>query len=94
MDEEIEWIEKNQTWELVDVPKYKDVISVKWVYKTKQDVDWNVQKHKEIMVERGFTQQPDIDFNETFTLVARMDTIRTILAIIAQGKMACLSNGC
>ena len=55
MDEEIECIEKNQTWELVLVPKDKDVISVKWIYKTKQDVDGNVQKHKSRMVARGFT---------------------------------------
>ena len=39
MDEEIECIEKNQTWELVDVPKDKDVISVKWICKTKQEVE-------------------------------------------------------
>ena len=44
MDEEIECIEKNQTLELVDVPKDKDVIKVKQIYKTKQDVDGNVQK--------------------------------------------------
>ena len=42
MDEEIECIEKNHTWELVDVPKDKGVVSVKWIYKTKQDVDGNV----------------------------------------------------
>ena len=53
MDEEIECIEKNQTWELVGVPKDKNVISVKWIYKTKQDVDGNVQKHKEILLARG-----------------------------------------
>ena len=55
MYEEIECIEKSQTWELVDVPKDKDVVSVKWIYKTKKDIDGNVQKHKERMVERGFT---------------------------------------
>ena len=44
MDEEIECIEKIRTWELVDVPKDKDVISVKWMYKTKKDADGNVQK--------------------------------------------------
>ena len=55
MDEEIECIEKNETWELVDVPKDKDVIIVKWIYKTKQDGDGNVQKHKARMVARGFT---------------------------------------
>jgi hypothetical protein len=42
MDEEIKFIENNPTWKLVDVPKDKDVISVKWIYKTKQDADGNV----------------------------------------------------
>ena len=55
MDEKIECIEKNQTCALKDVTKDKDVISVKWIYKTNQYVDGNVQKHKEIMVARGFT---------------------------------------
>ena len=68
--EEIKCIEKKQTWELVDVPKDKDVISVKWIYNTNQDVDGNVQKHNTRLVPRGFTQHPDIDFNETFAHVS------------------------
>jgi hypothetical protein len=71
---------------LVDVPKDKDVISVKWIYKTKQDAEGNVHKHKVRLVARGFTQQPGNDFNETFTLVACMDTIRNVLSIIVQNK--------
>ena len=94
MDEEIECIQKNQTWEPVDVPKDKYVINVKWLYKTKQDVEGNVQKHEEIMVTRGFTQQLDIDFYETFAPVACMDIIRAVLAIVVQNIMECLSNGC
>ena len=86
MDEEIECIEKNQTWELVDVPRDKYVVSVKQIYKTKQDADGNMQKHKARMVARGFTQQPDTDFNKTFAPVARMDIVRTFLAIVAQNK--------
>ena len=86
MDEEIECIEKKQTWEQVDVPKDKDVINVKWIYKTKHDVDGIVQKHKARMVVRGFTQQPVIDFNETFAPIARMDTVRMVLSIAAQNK--------
>ena len=86
MDEEIECIEKNQTWELVDVPKDKDVVSIKWIYKTKQDADGNVHKHKARMVARGFTQQPGIDFNETFVHVAQKDTVKTNLAIATQNK--------
>ena len=61
-------------------------MNVKWIYKTKQDVDRNVQKHKERIATRGFTQHPGIDFNETFAPVACMDTIRTIFAIVAQNK--------
>ena len=83
MDEEMECIEKNQTWELVDVPKEKYLIRVKYIYKTKKDDDGNVQKHKERMVTRGFAQKPGIDFNETFAHVARMDIVRTVLAIVA-----------
>jgi hypothetical protein len=82
MNEEIRCIENNQTWKLVDVPEDKNVISVKWIYKNKQDVDGNVQKYKEMLVARGFTQQPGIDFNEKFASVARMDTVRTVLAIV------------
>ena len=71
---------------MVDVPKDKDEISVKWIYKTKKYANGNVQKHTERLVARGFTQQPDIEFNETFSPVAHMDTIETILAILAQNK--------
>ena len=84
MDEEIECIEKNQTWGLVDVPKDKYVINVKWIYNKNQDADGNVHKHKERMVARRFTQQPNIDFNETFAPVAHMDIVKTVLAIAAQ----------
>ena len=42
MEEEIRCIENNQTWKLVDVPDDKDVIIVKWIYKTKKDAKGNV----------------------------------------------------
>ena len=68
------------------VTKYKYAIDVKWIYKTKKDADGNVQNHKAIMVTRGFTQQISIYFNETFALVTCIDTVRTVLAIVAQNK--------
>ena len=71
---------------MVDVSKVKDVISVKWIYKTKKDGDGNVKNHKKILVVRGFTQQLVIDFNETFAPVAWVDTTITILAIVAHNK--------
>jgi hypothetical protein len=67
---------------LVDVPEDKYVISVKSIYKTKQYAEGNVQKHKERLVARGFTKQPVIDFDETFSLVARMNMVRTVLEFL------------
>ena len=81
MDEEIEAIEKNQTWKLVNLPEGKDAIGVKCIYKTKFDANANVVKHKARLVAKGFSQQPGIDYNETFSPIARLDTVRTVLAI-------------
>ena len=87
MDEELKMIEKNQTWELVNRPENKEVIGLKWVYKTKYNEDDSVQKYKARLVAKGYFQKPGIDFNETFAPVVRMETIRTVLALAAQLKL-------
>lgn len=66
MEEEILVIEKNSTWELVNRPNNKPAIAVKWVYKTKLNLDWSVQKNKVRLVTKGYSQQPGIDISETF----------------------------
>jgi hypothetical protein len=86
MNQDIDSIEKNKTWDLVDLPKHKKSIDVKWVYKTKLNEKVHIEKHKARLVAKGFSQQPGIDYGETFSLVARLDTVRTILAIEAQQK--------
>lgn len=77
---------KNDTWELVDLPAEKDVLGVKWIYKTKLNPDKSIQKHKARLVVKGYTQQFEKEYTETFASVARHDTIRTLIALAANKK--------
>ncbi|KAL8104868.1 hypothetical protein AgCh_028873 [Apium graveolens] len=86
MDQEIEAIERNQTWELVEAPKEKKPIGVKWVYKTKLNAQGEVEKHKARLVVKGYKQKYGVDYKEVFAPVARLETIRLILSLAAQNK--------
>lgn len=68
MLDELRSIEKNNTWELVELPKQKKTIDVKWVYKTMIKPNGEEAKYKAILVAREFLQKPGVDFNEVFLL--------------------------
>jgi hypothetical protein len=80
MDEELDQIEKNDTWELVPRPKDKNVIDTKWVYRNKLNEDGHVTRNKARLVCKGYAQVEGIDFEETFSPVSRMEAIRLLLA--------------
>jgi hypothetical protein len=80
MDEELDQIEKNDTWELVPRPKNKNVIDTKWVFKNKLNEDGQVTRNKARLVCKGYAQIERIDFEETFAPVARMEEIHLLLA--------------
>ena len=84
MDEEIKAIEKNDTWELADLPKGKKTIGVKWVFKKKMNPKGEVERHKARLVVKGYRQKAGIDYDEVFAPVARMETIRLLVSIAAQ----------
>lgn len=84
MDAEIQSIEKNGTWTLVELPKGAVSIRVKWVCKTKLNQHGEIDKYKARLVAKGYAQQHGIDYEEVYALVARLDTVRMILALAAQ----------
>jgi hypothetical protein len=83
---EYQSIIKNYVWEIVPKPKNKDVVSSKWLYKIKHVVDGSIGKHKERFVAHGFSQKEGIDYEETFSHVARYTSIRTIISLAAKMK--------
>ena len=83
MEEELLAIQKNQTWDFVNLPEGKKAIGLKWVFRTKYHADGSIQKHKARLVAKGYSQQQGIDFDETFSPVARFETVRTFLALAA-----------
>ena len=83
MLEEMKAIEENETWELVDPPPGCRPIGLKWVFKVKRDEHGAIVKHKAHLVVRGFVQREGIDFEEVFEPLARMESIRLLLALAA-----------
>jgi hypothetical protein len=83
MKAEMDAVEKNRTWELVDLPRGHRAITLKWVFKLKRDEVGAIIKHKARLVTRGFLQREGIDFDDAFTPVARMESVR-LLALAAQ----------
>eukprot|EP00253_Pinus_taeda_P035938 PITA_35938 len=81
MDEELEQIEKNNTWELVPRPKDKNVIGTKWIFKNKLIENGEVIRNKSRLVCKGYAQQEGLDFEETFAAVARLEAIRMFLSL-------------
>ena len=73
----------NQVWELTYLPQHSKAVGNKWVFKKKKDMDGNVHTFKARLVAKGFTQTHGIDYDETFSPVAMLKSIRILMAISA-----------
>src|SRR4051812_5876949 len=82
MLEELNQFERNKVWSLVDRPNPKkhNIIGTKWIFRNKQDEDGIVVRNKARLVAQGYTQIEGIDFGETYAPVARLESIRVMLA--------------
>jgi hypothetical protein len=83
MKEEIDSIQENHTWELAELPRGCRAIGLKWVFKQKKDESDAVVKNKARLVAKGYAQQAGIDFDEVFAPIARMESVRLVLALSA-----------
>ncbi|GJU35567.1 retrovirus-related pol polyprotein from transposon TNT 1-94 [Tanacetum coccineum] len=80
MQEELNQFISNDVWELVPNPKDMTIIGTKWVYRNKLDENGVVSRNKARLVAQGYNQQEGIDYDETYAPVARLESIRILLA--------------
>ena len=83
MKSEIQSMYDNQVWTLIDPPEGTKTIGCKWVFKKKTDMDGKVHTYKARLVAKGFKQTHGIDYDETFSPVAMLKSIRILIAIAA-----------
>ena len=86
MKEELDALHKTGTWDLVELLFGKSAIGCKWVYKIKTWPDGTVDCYKDRLVTRGFTQEYEIDYEETFAPMARLSSVMTLIAISTARK--------
>lgn len=83
MNAELDALERNETWDITNLPPGKRSIGCKWLYKTKYKSDGSIDRFKARLVILGCKQIQGVDYAETFAPVAKMSTVRTLLAVAA-----------
>jgi ATP-binding cassette subfamily B (MDR/TAP) protein 1 len=83
MESEMNSIRANETWDLVELPRNRKALPYKWVFQLKQVSDSSGPKYKARIVVKGFRQEYGVDFEQVFSPVVKMTTLRFLLGIVA-----------
>ena len=81
MSAELQALESNNSWSLTTLPLGKHLVRCKWVYKIKYRADGSLECYKARLVTKGYTQQEGVDYLDTFSPVAKLVTVKVLLAL-------------
>ena len=88
MNEEMESLQRNTTWALVDLPKGKKIIGCKWVFKRKEDTHRTTDsKYEACLVAKGYSQVEGIDYNDIFSPVVKHSSFLVLLVLVVAHDM-------
>ncbi|KYB24675.1 Retrovirus-related Pol polyprotein from transposon TNT 1-94-like Protein [Tribolium castaneum] len=85
--EELNALNRNGTWTLVEKPKNAKLIGNKWVFRLKRNQNGDIVRHKARLVAKGFMQREGFDYEETYAPVAKLTTVRTLISIVNQKNL-------
>ena len=81
MQTEMESLKEHEVWELTELPEGREPVGSKWVFKAKVNADGKIECYKARLVVQGFSQRFGCGYDETFSPVVRLESVRTLIGL-------------
>jgi len=86
MSNELTALMKHGTWDLILPPSHCNPVGCKWVFWVKRKADGSVERFKARLVAKGYNQRPGVDYQQTFSLIVKPTTIKTVLSLVVMNS--------